>query len=136
MRDINKIILHCSASDVDSYDFHAITKDHLARGWIDIGYHYGIDYDGDIHILRPIKTQGAHTKGHNSGSIGICILGLHRFSHTQVEQCAKLVLNMMQIFDLTSKDVYGHYEFTKNKTCPNIDMDMFRDVYLESDEWL
>jgi hypothetical protein len=32
----------------------------------------------------------------------------------------------MKKYNLTSQDVFGHYEFTSGKTCPNIDMNIVR----------
>ena len=47
----------------------------LKRGWRDIGYHFVIGLDGQVHEGRPIEETGAHTKGHNFDSIGICYIG-------------------------------------------------------------
>ena len=76
MRDINRIILHCSATP-EGANFTAadIRSWHLARGWSDIGYHYVIGIDGTVESGRCISKQGAHTKGHNKDSIGICYIG-------------------------------------------------------------
>jgi len=48
---------------------------HKLRGWSDIGYHYVIRRDGRIELGRPIEQVGAHVKGHNSDSIGVCMVG-------------------------------------------------------------
>ena len=76
MRDINKIIIHCSATpegrDVNT---ETIRQWHTAKGWSDIGYHYVIELDGSVNMGRDIDRIGAHTKGHNTGSIGICYVG-------------------------------------------------------------
>lgn len=76
MREINRIILHCSATPQGA-NFTAadIRSWHLARGWSDIGYHYVIGIDGTVESGRCISKQGAHTKGHNKDSIGICYIG-------------------------------------------------------------
>lgn len=131
MREINEIILHCSASDIASYDFDAIKKDHVNnRKWQDIGYHYGIDYDGDIHILRPVSKPGAHVRGRNAHSIGVCILGNVNFTKTQLEQAGRLISSLCMLKDLDASCVRAHYEFTDQKTCPNIDIDFFRENFL------
>ena len=76
MRTINKIIVHCSATqegrDLDAAE---INKWHLKRGWNGIGYHYVVLLDGTIEYGRSIYKQGAHVKGENEGSIGICYIG-------------------------------------------------------------
>lgn len=40
-----------------------------------IGYHYVVYPDGSIHVGRDISEVGAHVKGHNATSIGICYVG-------------------------------------------------------------
>lgn len=76
MRQINYIIIHCSATKAGR-DFHAkdIDKWHRERGFDEIGYHKVIDLDGTVESGRPISKPGAHCKGHNSDSIGICYIG-------------------------------------------------------------
>lgn len=69
----NRIILHhaqaktCSVEDIHQW--------HLKRGWSGIGYHFFIKKDGTIYQGRPENTIGAHAKGANSDSIGICAEG-------------------------------------------------------------
>ena len=76
MREINKIIVHCSATrDGENFEVAEIRKWHLARGFNDIGYHFYIDLYGEIHKGRDINKIGAHCKGHNRNSIGICYCG-------------------------------------------------------------
>lgn len=72
----NRVILHCSATP-ESRDIGAeeIKKWHLGRGWSDIGYHFVIRIDGTIERGRHLHLQGAHTKGHNHDSIGVCYVG-------------------------------------------------------------
>jgi N-acetylmuramoyl-L-alanine amidase len=76
MREINKIIVHCSATrEGENFEVAEIRKWHLARGFSDIGYHFYIDLYGQIHKGRDIAKIGAHCKGHNRNSIGICYCG-------------------------------------------------------------
>ena len=73
MRDLNRIILHCSATK-EGQDFSASTIRgwHVnGRGWSDIGYHWIIRLDGTIEVGRPLEKSGAHTKGHNKDSVGV-----------------------------------------------------------------
>ena len=77
MRKITEIIIHCADTperrDVRAAD---IRKWHVKdNGWNDIGYHYVIDLDGTIEAGRDLETIGAHCKGHNQNSIGICYIG-------------------------------------------------------------
>ena len=76
MRTITLIVLHCSATrTTQKYPFHLCKADHLKRGFTDIGYHYYITRDGQVHVGRPLWKEGAHCKGHNKHSIGICYEG-------------------------------------------------------------
>ncbi len=77
MRQINKIIVHCSATrEGENYTVDTIRSWHVdGRGWSDIGYHFYIDLYGEIHKGRDIAKIGAHTKGQNRNSIGICYCG-------------------------------------------------------------
>ena len=76
MRKINYIIIHCSATKAGQ-DFHAsdIDRWHKERGWDGIGYHQVVDLDGTVEPGRPESKVGAHCKGHNADSIGICYIG-------------------------------------------------------------
>ena len=63
MRDINKIILHCSANkEGQEFDVNDIRDWHKQRGFTDVGYHYVIKLDGTIQEGRNIRTIGAHCK--------------------------------------------------------------------------
>ena len=77
MRDINKIVLHCSATrEGHDVSTETIRGWHVnKRGWSDIGYHFVVLLDGTVDKARPIERQGAHVRGHNKGSIGIAYIG-------------------------------------------------------------
>ena len=77
MRKINKIIVHCSATrEGENIPVETIRKWHVeGRGWSDIGYHFYIDLQGEIFKGRDIAKIGAHCKGQNRNSIGICYCG-------------------------------------------------------------
>ena len=76
MRFINLIVIHCSATRCDrSYTEHDLTTDHLRRGFSGAGYHFYIRKNGDIKTLRPLERPGAHARGYNAHSVGICYEG-------------------------------------------------------------
>lgn len=66
----NRIILHHFAGSGFTVD--QIHQMHLNQGWSGIGYHFYIRQDGSIYRGRPEHTIGAHAKGANADSIGIC----------------------------------------------------------------
>ena len=76
MRKINEIIIHCSAT-AEGKDFTVqdITRWHKQRGFKTIGYHYVIYRNGTVATGRDIAEIGAHCKGHNANTIGICYIG-------------------------------------------------------------
>lgn len=128
MRAINKLIVHCSATREGQHiTVDTIRRWHLKRGWSDIGYHYVIYLDGSIHEGRPIERAGAHTKGHNSESIGICYIGgvesdgkTPKDTRTpeQVQALAELLLELKSIH--CDAVVHGHRDFAA-KACPSFD---------------
>lgn len=144
MRKIDKIIIHCSDSTFG--DVEEIRRWHIERGWDDIGYHYvilnghregykdGPGYvkadDGVVETGRPIKFTGAHCKGHNIGSIGLCIIGGIKFTGAQLyDALPNTVLDLMTEHNITMNNVFFHYELDANgKTCPNMDIDMFKKI--------
>ena len=75
-RCIDLIVIHCSATRATrSYTVDDCRRDHRARGYADIGYHFYITRDGVVHRGRPLHTEGAHARGFNRRSIGICYEG-------------------------------------------------------------
>ena len=128
MREINKIIVHCSATrEGENFEVAEIRKWHLARGFNDIGYHFYIDLYGEIHKGRDISKIGAHCKGHNRNSIGICYCGgveadgkTPKDTRTEKQKDALLsVLYTLKALYPKAK-IYSHNEFA-NKACPSFD---------------
>ena len=75
-RTIRRIVIHCTATpEGRDYSVWQIRRDHMMRGWSDIGYHYVIYRDGSIHEGRDVNLAGAHVSGHNSDSVGIVYVG-------------------------------------------------------------
>jgi len=76
MRKIDLIVIHCSATRED----RTLTQDdletlHRRRGFNGTGYHYYIRKDGRVVLTRPLERVGAHTKGWNAHSVGVCYEG-------------------------------------------------------------
>lgn len=128
MRKIDKIIIHCSATpegrDVKT---ETIRQWHLKRGWSDIGYHYVIELDGTVVPGRPLERVGAHCRGENRSSIGICYVGgvdkemTPKDTRTEAQRGALHSL----LFDLTDNfakaTIHGHNEFS-SKACPSFNV--------------
>jgi len=126
MRELKRIIFHCSATeDGKDYTVETIRRWHTSppRNWRDIGYHYVIYRDGSIHQGRPIDQQGAHTRGENADSVGICYIGGVRDGKatdtmTMHQEIAwlKLVHSLRTVFGPLT--IHGHNEYA-NKACPS-----------------
>ena len=144
MRAIKKIIVHCSVSRFG--DVELIRKWHLAapHNYADIGYHYVItngiikprakyqeEFDGILQEGRPVNKQGAHCKGHNRDSIGICLIGDHHFSPIQFFALHALLARTCNTFSLKRDAVFRHADFDKNKSCPNFSTGVFNHFFKE-----
>jgi len=77
MRELSSIVLHCSATpEGRHHDVEDIRDWHVnGRGWSDVGYHFVVLLDGTVEEGRPITRPGAHVRGHNHNTIGICYIG-------------------------------------------------------------
>ena len=129
MRKIEKIILHCAATpegrDVKT---ETIKSWHVkGNGWSDIGYHFVIELDGSVHDGRPMERSGAHTKGHNATSIGICYVGgmdknknaKDTRNEAQRKAMDELIQSLMEEYPKAT--IHGHNEFAA-KACPSFDV--------------
>ncbi|MEO5098122.1 N-acetylmuramoyl-L-alanine amidase, partial [Bacteroides thetaiotaomicron] len=75
-REIKLLVIHCSATRCNvSFPVERLRECHLQRGFRDIGYHFYITRDGVLHHCRPVSEIGAHARGFNRHSIGICYEG-------------------------------------------------------------
>lgn len=128
MRELNKIVIHCSATEQGKhFTVEDIRRWHLARNFSDIGYHYVIYIDGKIERGRPIKKQGAHTKGFNKDSVGICYVGglinkKPKDTRTipQIHALRGLVEGLKIAFDIN--EVVGHRDLSHDRACPCFDV--------------
>lgn len=128
MRNINKIIVHCSATpEGRNFTVKQIDAWHRQRGFNGIGYHFVIYLDGSVNKGRPLAKAGAHCKGQNKNSIGVCYIGgvatdgkTPKDTRTDAQKASlvKLITKLRQQFPNAS--VHGHREFA-NKACPCFD---------------
>lgn len=96
------------------------------NGWKREGYHFVIRRDGTVEEGRPIDQVGAHVAGHNTGNLGICLIGgkngnTHdfNFTHEQMVSAYELVCQLKKRFNNPS--VYGHRDFAP-RGCPGFDV--------------
>ncbi len=127
-RLINEIIVHCSATPAGrEVTVEQMRHWHVAgRGWRDIGYHYIVHLDGKIDVGRPVEQVGAHCRGHNRHSIGVCYIGglgangkpADTRTNAQREALSLLIHSLRQQYP--GAIVHGHREFAA-KACPCFD---------------
>ncbi len=124
MRKINKIIIH-QADTPKSMDIgvEEIRKWHVeGNGWKDIGYHLVIRRNGLVEQGRPFEIAGAHAKGHNFDSIGICLVGgkpEFNFTREQLRSLSVHVDNLCARFKVA--EVGGHRDYGST-LCPGFDV--------------
>ena len=126
MRTLSRIIIHHSASPRETTTLEDIRGWHKSRGFTDIGYHYIIEGDGTIREGRPINTVGAHCRGHNRTSIGICVVGNnleaeHKWTGSQVMRL-RLLLGRLKD-ECGTLAIVGHRDVPGAVTlCPGLDV--------------
>jgi N-acetyl-anhydromuramyl-L-alanine amidase AmpD len=122
-RPVDKVYLHCSASDNPAHDDIEVIRDwHVnSNGWNDVGYHYFIRKSGRVETGRNLEHTPAAQGGHNRGTIAICLHGLKvdQFSVKQFRALSKLCRDINTAYD-HQLTFHGHCEVS-NKTCPVFD---------------
>lgn len=142
--DPNYIVIHTAAYSGRNCDSDRIDQWHRNRGWQGIGYHFVIINekhddldDGTVQIGRDISTPGAHTKGLNSESIGICCIGhgdREPLTEAQYSSLIALVSHLIDEYrEITVDRILGHREINEliskgeladryytQKTCPGM----------------
>ncbi|CRF45112.1 N-acetylmuramoyl-L-alanine amidase [Helicobacter heilmannii] len=140
-RHIDKIIIHCSATKAGQ-DFKAADIDrwHKEKGWRCIGYHFVILLDGRVELGRGLNEIGAHCKGQNKTSIGICYIGglnshgapTNTLTHEQRQTLLSLCYELQEKYP--GAKIYGHRDFNPGKACPSFEVrevlaDLFKDAH-------
>jgi len=129
---VDTIWVHCSATRQNWMAGHSlaakveeIRRWHRDLGWLDIGYHWIIDRDGQIAPGRHETMTGSHVRGHNARSLGICLIGGHgsaatdpfeaNFTPAQKRALQNLVTDIKSRTPI--KAIRGHNEVAA-KACP------------------
>ena len=124
------LVLHCSASRCDQdYSVEQLRRDHKARGFYDIGYHFYIRKDGTMTQHRKLLEVGAHARPYNRCSIGICYEGglneegraCNTITAEQETRLVELFRNLKTLFPKAK--IVGHRDLlgTTPKECPCLD---------------
>lgn len=135
-RTINAIIVHCSYTPTSmDIGVETIRDWHVNdNGWNDIGYHYVITRAGEVEVGRPLELAGAHVRGHNDDSIGVCLIGGMsedktqsecNFTHWQWDALEVLLDDLEARF--SRPDILGHRDLDRAKDCPCFNVRAWRD---------
>lgn len=127
----NYIVVHCSATRaLSKIDAKAIDQIHRQdKGYLMIGYHFVIKTDGTIQEGRPLDTIGAHVKGYNDCSVGVCLIGgidvhgksCNNFTEEQLRSLESLLLFLQDKYK--DAEILGHRDFKGvSKDCPCFDV--------------
>ena len=122
---IKYLIVHCSDTpDEKEFDASYIHEMHLSFGWDGIGYHKIILKSGQIENGRPEFWVGAHVKGLNEQSLGVCLIGKKLFTNKQFQSLKKVLLDWKHKYPKAY--IVGHRDSTNTKkTCPNFDVELW-----------
>lgn len=120
--NIKLLVVHCSDTEDDqnlsAMDIH---KMHLSFGWNGVGYHKIITRSGKIENGRPEYWTGAHVKGKNNISLGVCLIGKNKFTAKQFLSLKKVLRKWKNSYP--EAKIVGHRETgNTHKTCPNFDV--------------
>ena len=129
------IVIHCSATAPNSdIGVDEIRDWHVnQRGWSDIGYHCVIRRDATIEFGRHFDEVGAHVKGQNMRSVGVCMVGgidtfgkaKDNFTRDQYESLDAVVAMLRRAYP--NAKVVGHRDLSPDKN---------GDGVVTSDEWV
>lgn len=106
-------------ADTSHHTFKIVDEYHKSLGWEGIGYHYFIEKDGTLKRGREDNYHGAHTKGMNEKSLGICLSGnfdLTLPTEAQIETLRKLLIELSSKYKIPLEKIFPHRKFA-NKTC-------------------
>lgn len=127
MRTYETIVLHCSATPPTMLiGVDTINRWHIERGWAMCGYHFVVKRDGTVERGRPVWRAGAHARGHNQNTIGVCMIGgvdydgkpEKNFEMAQYKAVRNLVAQLRAVFG--NMNVIGHRDLPNvAKACPS-----------------
>ena len=121
-KNIELLVVHCSDTannqNLSAIDIH---KMHLDFGWDGIGYHKIIKRSGKIENGRPEYWVGAHVKGKNNISLGVCLIGKDNFTKSQLMSLERILKKLKKTYP--NAKIVGHKDTSDTKkTCPNFDV--------------
>lgn len=153
-RRIDLLVIHCSATpngrwtstlDIDhwhrqrGFQRKAAARSQYSPALTSIGYHWVIYPNGARATGRHPDEAGAHARGVNERSLGVCLIGTDRYSEAQWEAVADQVRFLALKFDIPLRfaDTARFGEVARG-ICGHRDLspDLNRNGVVEPAEWL
>lgn len=140
LQTVSFVVVHHSAGGSGNVDL--FRKEHMAKNWADVGYHFVITNgrggpDGEIQKGRDANYQGAHCPALNSKSLGICLVGnfqpgarlpngriipLDAPTDLQIQSLIRILAAICKLEKLDPQTaIVGHREYTSTD-CPGDDL--------------
>lgn len=123
------IFVHCSATKAAlDVGVREIRQWHKEQGWLDVGYHYVVRRDGTVEAGREESAVGSHAKGHNSTSVGVCLVGgladdgsKHEanFTSEQMQSLRTLLTELLEKYEGAA--LRAHHDVAA-KACPSFNL--------------
>ena len=128
MREINYLVVHCTATQPDAKIESIQNYWRKNLGWKSPGYHYVIKADGEIVPLLSIDKVSNGVAGYNSQIINISYIGgidkTGKPKDTRTEEQKSSILKLLKDLKkrFPSAKIQGHRDFPKvAKACPSFD---------------
>lgn len=135
------VIMHCSDTpdyektdhNFDCFGVSDIDAWHIKRGFDRVGYHFILRQSGKVESGRvcaspTVFEPGAHCKGENLHSIGVCYIGRSKINEDQIKALKSLYLGIKDKFGIDKNSWYCHHQFNPHKTCPGFSIEFLRDL--------
>jgi peptidoglycan hydrolase-like protein with peptidoglycan-binding domain len=116
-------VVHHSGAD-DDQTVKEIQRYHMdSNGWSDIGYNFLVDKKGRIYEGRGWLGIGAHVAGHNTATIGVCVIGDYRseLPSTKALQAVAWLLKEAERRKGRDLSIFGHRDLGST-ACPGGDL--------------
>lgn len=128
-REIKTITIHHSASPISTTieeinQWHKDRDFTLSKLGFYVGYHQVIFPDGHIIQTRMDDEIGCHTKNHNKGNIGICLIGnFNDYAPTGFQWGAlvRLIDEKKKEYFIDNKEIKCHSDFAPTE-CPGYNL--------------
>lgn len=124
MRRWRGILIHHSAgSDTDAKETEQYRRQHLAKGWLDIGYHFVVERVAGDYVAVPGRSLdmiGSHCPGKNASHLGVCFAGNFETSEVhelQLSVGAHLVAKLCLQFAIPLEAIEPHRKY-RATLCP------------------